>query len=103
MLGPLEVFLCLYRLATISLRPVSFQDLLAKSEVPSREQLSEELSLVHRNALRLLKLVNNLLDFSKIEAGGAQAQFRPVDLVQLTRDLASTFRSATTRYPIRCL
>ena len=29
----------------------------------------ENLQLVHRNSLRLLKLVNALLDFSRIEAG----------------------------------
>jgi signal transduction histidine kinase len=29
----------------------------------------EELSLIQRNSLRLLKLVNTLLDFSRIEAG----------------------------------
>lgn len=29
----------------------------------------EELTLIHRNSLRLLKLVNTLLDFSRIEAG----------------------------------
>jgi len=29
----------------------------------------EELELVHRNGLRMLKLVNTLLDFSRIEAG----------------------------------
>jgi signal transduction histidine kinase len=74
------------------------QDLLAKGEVPEKELLLEQLSLVHRNSLRLLKLVNSLLDFSKIEAGRMQASFRPLDLTQLTQDLTSTFRSAAERY-----
>lgn len=74
------------------------QDLLAKPDVPDKENLMEQLSLVHRNSLRLLKLVNTLLDFSKIEAGRTNACFRPTDLCQLTHDLASTFRSATERY-----
>ncbi len=52
-----------------------------------------ELELVHRNALRLLRLVNSLLDFSRIEAGRASAAFEETDLAALTRDLASTFRS----------
>ena len=39
---------------------------------------------VHRNALRLLKLVNTLLDFSRIEAGRMQATFEPTDLAALT-------------------
>ncbi|GAB4047681.1 ATP-binding response regulator [Spirosoma litoris] len=51
----------------------------------------------HRNALRLLKLVNNLLDFSRIEASRVKASFRPVDLVALTLDLTSSFRSLIER------
>jgi PAS domain S-box-containing protein len=47
----------------------------------------------HRNALRLLKLVNTLLDFSRFEAGRAEANFVETDLATLTRDLCSLFRS----------
>ncbi|GAA0282515.1 Sensor histidine kinase RcsC [Methylorubrum aminovorans] len=56
-----------------------------------------ELEVAHRNALRLLRLVNTLLDFSRVEAGRAQATFAPVDLAALTTDFASTFRSAVER------
>ncbi|MFZ5897115.1 MAG: sensor histidine kinase [Myxococcota bacterium] len=61
----------------------------------------ENLETVHRNALRLLKLVNTLLDFSKLEAGRAQARYEPVDLSRLTVDLASGFRSAMERGGLR--
>jgi PAS domain S-box-containing protein len=54
----------------------------------------EQLLMVQRNGLRLLKLVNNLLDFSRIEADRVRANFQPTNLSQLTADLASTFRSA---------
>jgi signal transduction histidine kinase len=54
----------------------------------------EQLVLAHRNAMRLLKLVNSLLDFSRIEAKRFQASYEPTDLAELTADLASTFRSA---------
>lgn len=47
-----------------------------------------------RNTLRLQKLVNTLLDFSKIEAGKLEATFQHADVEQLTKDLASSFRSA---------
>ena len=57
----------------------------------------EDLQAVHRNAQRLLKLVNSLLDFSRIESGRAEAVFEPTDLSMLTADLASAFRSATER------
>ena len=56
-----------------------------------------DLQTVHRNAQRLLKLVNALLDFSRIEAGRVQAVFEPTDLAMVTADLASAFRSATER------
>ncbi|WNM62660.1 response regulator [Candidatus Nitrospira neomarina] len=50
--------------------------------------------VAHRNAVRMLKLVNTLLDFSSLEAGRMQAVFEPVDLCELTIDLASSFESA---------
>ncbi|OEZ60314.1 ATP-binding protein [Duganella sp. HH105] len=54
----------------------------------------ERLQLMHRNGLRLQKLVNTLLDFSRVQAGRAHAHFVPTDLAALTSDLASSFRSA---------
>ncbi|HET9958451.1 MAG TPA: ATP-binding protein [Polyangiaceae bacterium] len=57
----------------------------------------ENLRAVHRNALRLLKLVNALLDFSRIEAGRARAEFRLTNLAAFTADVASAFRSAIER------
>jgi PAS domain S-box-containing protein len=57
----------------------------------------EGLQVSHRNALRLLKLVNTLLDFSRIEAGRIQAAFEPVPLSAYTLELASVFRSAVER------
>lgn len=61
------------------------------------EQAREELEVVHRNGLRLAKLVNTLLDFSRIEAGRMRAHYQPVDLAAVTADLASVFRSAVER------
>lgn len=60
-------------------------------------EVREEAETVHRNALRLLKLVNALLDFSRIEAGRMEATFAPTDLVAVTIDLASNFRSTIER------
>ena len=45
---------------------------------PDRARASSR--LLHRNGLRLLKLVNTLLDFSRIEAGRVQAVYEPTDL-----------------------
>jgi PAS domain S-box-containing protein len=54
----------------------------------------DQMDLVHRNGLRLLKLVNTLLDFSRIEAERVQAVYEPTDLAETTAHLASEFRSA---------
>ena len=59
---------------------------------PARALRGEDLETVHRNALRLLKLVNTLLSFARIEAGRAEAQFAPTDVCALTVDLAEPFR-----------
>ncbi|HET8644774.1 MAG TPA: ATP-binding protein, partial [Vicinamibacteria bacterium] len=61
----------------------------------------EALLTVHRNAQRLLKLVNALLDFSRLEAGRLEATYRPVDLARATRETASGFRSAFERAGLR--
>jgi PAS domain S-box-containing protein len=70
-------------------------------QVLSRAALAEAdrepLTVAHRNALRLLKLVNTLLDFSRVEAGRARAKFEPTDLAAYTAELASNFRSACER------
>lgn len=77
---------------TLMLGPT--EDALATAE---RSLHGEQLEVVHRNELRLLKLVNTLLDFSRAEAGRARAAYQPTDLGLLTRDLASAFRSAIER------
>jgi PAS domain S-box-containing protein len=61
------------------------------------DRVREEVDVIHRNALRLGRLVNNLLDFSRIEAGRMQARFEPVDLGTFTAELASVFRAAVER------
>jgi signal transduction histidine kinase len=76
---------------TLMLGPI--EDELAEAE-PLPAQRYERLQTVHRNSLRLLKLVNTLLDFSRIEAGRIQACFEPVDLASFTTELASSFESA---------
>jgi PAS domain S-box-containing protein len=70
------------------------EDALADSVSPLPPAQRERQEIAHRNALRLLRLVNTLLDFSRIEAGRSDASFEPTDLATLTTDLASAFRSA---------
>ena len=60
-----------------------------------------ELEVMHRNGIRLLKLVNTLLEFSRIEAGRTRASFAPIDLATYTIDLASNFRSAMEKADLK--
>lgn len=74
---------------TLMLGPL--EDLLARRQIS--EDIRSPLESTHRNALRLLKLVNNLLDYSRVEAGRTQAAYQLINLAELTTDLASSFRS----------
>jgi signal transduction histidine kinase/DNA-binding response OmpR family regulator len=84
---------------TLMLGPV--EDLLAAPAAQVGPEPRELLTIVHRNGLRLQRLVNTLLDFSRIEAGRIQAVYEPTDLAAVTADLASTFRSACERAGLR--
>src|SRR5579863_3727323 len=85
---------------TLILGPI--EDALTGQKPPTRAALE----MLHRNALRLLKMVNGLLDFVRIEAGRLHATYEPTDLSLLTAQLASIFRSAVERaglhYVVEC-
>ncbi|MEG4799691.1 ATP-binding protein [Microcoleus sp. ARI1-B5] len=80
---------------TLMLAPL--EDTIANlgGTIPPQER--EQLQLVQRNGMRLLKLVNSLLDFSRIEARRVQAAYEPIDLATYTAELASSFRSLIER------
>ncbi|MDY0976253.1 ATP-binding protein [Massilia sp. CFBP9012] len=80
---------------TLILGPL--EDALADDADSMSAAQRKRIEVTHRNALRLLKLVNSLLDFSRIEAGRVQASYVPVDLTQLTLDLAGVFESAMAK------
>ncbi len=51
----------------------------------------EVLSIIRRNANRLLKLVNELMDFKKIDPAVNRLNFRRVELVKLVRETCGRF------------
>lgn len=77
---------------TLMLGPL--EEMLSQQEGVLTHQQEANLTATHRNAMRLLRLVNTLLDFSRIEADKVRAQYFPVNLAAITADIASTFRAA---------
>ncbi len=86
---------------TLILGPL--EDVLSSKNGSLTTEEREQLQLVHRNSLRLLKLVNTLLDFSRIEANRIEAVYEPVDLAVFTTELASVFRSTIERAGLRLI
>ncbi len=82
---------------TLILGPI--EDAITGQAPPSGAMLE----MLHRNALRLLKLVNGLLDFVRIEAGRLQACYQPTDLSSFTAQLASVFHSAVDRAGLKLI
>ncbi len=80
---------------TLMLGPV--QEVLAMRHRILPRAAQEQLGVVHRHSLRLLKLVNTLLDFARIEAGRMQASYERTDIGAQTSELASMFRSAVEK------
>jgi putative nucleotidyltransferase with HDIG domain len=58
---------------------------------------NELLDQMHRNAVRLLDLINQMLDFSKLEAGKAHLRLALMDIVSYTGDIVSLFKEVTIR------
>lgn len=65
----------------------------ALNEPESAPKNFERMNMTHRNAMRLLRLVNTLLDFSRIESGRQKAFYSLTDIVSYTKNLAGNFRS----------
>ncbi len=56
-----------------------------------RSLSSADLSMMQRNAQRLLRLVNQLLDLAKLEVGQLQLNYRQADIFMFLRTLAASF------------
>ena len=83
---------------TLMLGPI--EDMLAQP-LDRPDETRRQLAVVHRNGMRLLRLVNSLLDFSRIEAGRMQASFEPTDVAAFSAEIAGVFRSAIEKAGLR--
>jgi len=77
---------------TLSLAPL--ESILQGETGELEDDRKTLLSTIHRNALKLLKLVNNLLDFSKIEAGRLRLNLGSHPFLPFFRQVAEPFQLA---------
>ena len=61
------------------------------------QQTRDDLGVVHKNATRLLQLVNQLLDLSRLESGNMKLQTAPENIVPLLKGLFQAFCSYAER------
>ncbi|HJH22878.1 MULTISPECIES: ATP-binding protein [Pseudomonas] len=76
-------------------------ELLASGEGLSSRQRTD-IASIRRNTVRMLTLVNELLDLAKIDAHKMQLNYTRVDMVALTRDVASHFEAHALQRQIVC-
>ncbi len=79
---------------TLILGPTA--DALAEADPSLPEVHRRRVEVAHRNAERLLGLVNTLLDFSRLESGRQAPRLDATDLAQYTCELAAMFESRIT-------
>jgi signal transduction histidine kinase/ligand-binding sensor domain-containing protein/AraC-like DNA-binding protein/ActR/RegA family two-component response regulator len=66
-------------------------------ETETSELKQQQLSLIKRNARRLLNLVNQLLDFRKLEENELQLHVTDGDLVSFVKDIGDSFKDTYER------
>ena len=60
-------------------------------------KIKDDLTVVHRNANKLLGLVNQLLDVSKIESGSMKLETMPLNIITVIKSLVMQFSSYAER------
>jgi len=72
----------------------------ALTQLGENSSLRKTLALSHKNALRMLGLVNQLLEFRKIETGNTALKITGHDIVDFTENLAESFREKAEKHRI---
>jgi signal transduction histidine kinase/EAL domain-containing protein (putative c-di-GMP-specific phosphodiesterase class I)/DNA-binding NarL/FixJ family response regulator len=73
---------------------LALSDMLAKSELPPRQQRYAD--VIAKSGKSLLSIINDILDFSKVEAGKMDLESIEVDLAEVAEDVASLFFERAT-------
>ncbi len=74
----------------ISLIMGPLEKLMAQKDMDKKNAF--QLEVIHRNAKRLLGLINQFIDFRKLELGQLQLEARKGDIVEFTREMFDSFQ-----------
>ena len=88
-----SLFLSFHPRTPLTLIMGPLEDSLADTLCPLPPAHRERLTIVQRNGMRLLRLVNTILDFSRIEAGRMQVGLFPLSRFHLSTSSQSFFKS----------
>ncbi|HEP8937297.1 TPA: PAS domain S-box protein [Pseudomonas aeruginosa] len=75
-------------------------EMLVSSEFSERQHTN--LASIRRNAVTLLRHVNELLDLAKVDAGKLQLAYERIDIKGLVEDIAAHFEAHAKQRRIRC-
>ncbi|RVU00485.1 helix-turn-helix domain-containing protein [Mucilaginibacter limnophilus] len=78
---------------TLILSPL--EDLLNNDKI--RSVAGKNLNLIHKNAFRLLRLVNQLIEYRKIEYEKMQVNASPNNLVEFVKDIIDSFQHSAKK------
>ena len=78
-------------------------DKIMTSELDVNASLKKQLSIMGRNAGRLLRLINELMDFRKIEMGKIKLKIVKADLIAFLHDVKSVYDDYAERHQITYL
>lgn len=74
---------------TLILAPL--EEMLA--DIKHNQRQSRNLNLIHKNVIRLLRLVNQLMDFRKIEVEKMQLRASETDIIEFANDIVQSYQS----------
>jgi signal transduction histidine kinase/DNA-binding response OmpR family regulator len=79
----------------LSLVLMPLESLMGNNEVPS--QLRDRIFSAHKNADRMMRLVNELMDFNKLESGNLQLNVQHGELVRFIVETSASFNEMAER------
>ncbi|MDD3626342.1 MAG: PAS domain-containing sensor histidine kinase [bacterium] len=70
---------------------IGFSDILLRENIEFDNEAKEMIRILNRNAVKLLKLINNFLNLSFLAGGKIRFNFQKTDLVQIVKDSINSF------------